>query len=163
MICKILLIIILLFSLSFQVAQNIFFQFRSSEENEIYVHKGALTAPLRPQWRWVRVPFRGVTWFNPHPGKAWGLIGIVDMAGRQPRILKFFLNCGTTGNSEEPPKMGFLCVREGEESLMCNGTLYDRHEEALNYKDGSFWVYLGVYIALVLFAGESAYKLYSFS
>lgn len=49
--------------------------------------------------------------------------------------------------------MGFLCVREGEESLMCNGTLYDRHEEALNYKDGSFWVYLGVYIALVLFAG----------
>ncbi|XP_022796025.1 DUF21 domain-containing protein At4g33700-like [Stylophora pistillata] len=49
--------------------------------------------------------------------------------------------------------MGFLCVRKDEESLMCNGTQYDPHEEALNYKDELFWVYLGVYIALVLFAG----------
>ena len=52
--------------------------------------------------------------------------------------------------------MGFLCVRKDEESLMCNGTQYDPHEEALNYKDELFWVYLGVYIALVLFAGDTA-------
>ena len=49
--------------------------------------------------------------------------------------------------------MSFICVKEGEESLICNGTRYDLHEEELNYKDGLFWVYLGVYVGLVLFAG----------
>ena len=49
--------------------------------------------------------------------------------------------------------MSFICVKEGENSLMCNGSRYDPHEEALNYKDTMFWVYLGVYVFLVLFAG----------
>lgn len=48
--------------------------------------------------------------------------------------------------------MGFICIKDGESSVLCNGTRYD-HEEALNYRDSMFWVYLGVYIALVLFAG----------
>ncbi|XP_078375515.1 uncharacterized protein LOC144658892 isoform X2 [Oculina patagonica] len=49
--------------------------------------------------------------------------------------------------------MSFICVKEGEDSLMCNGTRYDLHEAALSYKDAMFWVYLGVYVGLVLFAG----------
>ena len=44
-------------------------------------------------------------------------------------------------------------MKEGENSLMCNGTLYDP-EVTLNYKDSMFWVYLGIYLALVLFAGR---------
>lgn len=48
--------------------------------------------------------------------------------------------------------MRFICIKDGESSVLCNGTRYD-HEEALNYRDSMFWVYLGVYIALVLFAG----------
>lgn len=65
----------------------------------------------------------------------------------------------TTEGIEETLKgfastMSFICVKGGEEhSLICNGTRYDVHEEALNYKDGLFWVYLGVYVGLVLFAG----------
>ena len=50
--------------------------------------------------------------------------------------------------------MSFVCVKKGEDYLMCNGTLYEPHEEALSYKDTTFWVYLGVYVGLVLFAGE---------
>ena len=50
--------------------------------------------------------------------------------------------------------MKFVCVKEGEDYLMCNGTRYDLHEGELSYKDTMFWVYLGVYVGLVLFAGE---------
>ena len=39
---------------------------------------------------------------------------------------------------------------------MCNGTIYDVHEDKINYHDNLFWVYLGVYVGLVLFAGECA-------
>ena len=49
--------------------------------------------------------------------------------------------------------MSFNCIKDGESSVSCNGTRYDLPEEALNYRDSMFWVYLGVYIALVLFAG----------
>ena len=51
--------------------------------------------------------------------------------------------------------MSFSCVKEGE-YLMCNGTRYDLHEGKLTYKDTIFWVYLGVYVGLVLFAGEDS-------
>lgn len=57
-------------------------------------------------------------------------------------------------------KMSFVCVKEGEDSLMCNGTRYDLHEGELSYKDTLFWVYLGVYVALVLLAGEDSDLLY---
>ena len=49
--------------------------------------------------------------------------------------------------------MSFNCIKHGESSVLCNGTRYDLPEEALNYRDSMFWVYLGVYVALVLFAG----------
>ena len=51
-------------------------------------------------------------------------------------------------------KMEFVCVKEGEEYVMCNGTRYKLYEGELSYKDTMFWVYLGVYVGLVLFAGE---------
>ena len=65
--------------------------------------------------------------------------------------------------------MSFVCVKEVGDYLMCNGTRYDLHEEELSYKDTMFWVYLGVYVGLVLFAGEdgilyfhnSVFKLYT--
>ncbi|XP_015752012.1 PREDICTED: DUF21 domain-containing protein At5g52790-like [Acropora digitifera] len=50
--------------------------------------------------------------------------------------------------------MSYICVKEGEISLMCNGTRYDRYEVPLNYKDSKFWIYLGTYLGLVLFAGR---------
>ena len=46
---------------------------------------------------------------------------------------------------------------------MCNGTRYDLHEEALSYKDSTFWVYLGVYVGLVLLAGEEDVALYFYN
>ena len=52
--------------------------------------------------------------------------------------------------------MSIYCTRHGEGSLMCNGTIYDVHEDKINYHDNLFWVYLGVYVGLVLFAGECA-------
>ena len=51
-------------------------------------------------------------------------------------------------------EMSYICVKEGEISLMCNGTRYDRYEVPLNYKDSKFWIYLGTYLGLVLFAGR---------
>ncbi|KAJ7394294.1 hypothetical protein OS493_000096 [Desmophyllum pertusum] len=49
--------------------------------------------------------------------------------------------------------MSFICTKEVGDSLMCNGTQYDLHEAPLSYKDTMFWVYLGIYVALVLLAG----------
>jgi len=49
--------------------------------------------------------------------------------------------------------MSFICTKEIDNSLRCNGSRYVLHEEALNYKDTLFWVYLGVYVGLVLLAG----------
>ena len=60
-------------------------------------------------------------------------------------------------------KMRFVCVKEGEDYLMCNGTRYDLHEEALSYKDSTFWVYLGVYVGLVLLAGKEDVTLYFYN
>lgn len=45
------------------------------------------------------------------------------------------------------------CTKISEESVRCNGILYSLPEEKLNYHDDMFWVYLGVYFGLVLFAG----------
>ena len=59
--------------------------------------------------------------------------------------------------------MRFVCVKEGEDYLMCNGTRYDLHEEALSYKDSTFWVYLGVYVGLVLLAGKEDVTLYFYN
>lgn len=41
-----------------------------------------------------------------------------------------------------------------EESVICNGTTYTLPEPILTYMDAWFWIYIGMYVALVLFAGE---------
>jgi hypothetical protein len=45
------------------------------------------------------------------------------------------------------------CILKDHGEVLCNGTLYVLPEEPLNYKDVMFWVYLGIYVFLVLFAG----------
>ncbi|XP_077977352.1 uncharacterized protein LOC144432921 [Glandiceps talaboti] len=40
-----------------------------------------------------------------------------------------------------------------EKALNCSGHIYVPEEEPLNYHDKEFWIYLGIYVALVLCAG----------
>ncbi|XP_032226027.2 DUF21 domain-containing protein At4g33700 isoform X2 [Nematostella vectensis] len=49
--------------------------------------------------------------------------------------------------------MNISCIVVGKEEVICNGTRYMVPEEPINYKDSLFWIYLGVYVFLVLFAG----------
>lgn len=44
------------------------------------------------------------------------------------------------------------CFFEGED-LICNGTIYIKKENPLDYHDEWFWIYLGIYVGLVLVAG----------
>ncbi|XP_046848742.1 DUF21 domain-containing protein At4g33700-like [Xenia sp. Carnegie-2017] len=44
------------------------------------------------------------------------------------------------------------CLKKGEH-VLCNNEKFQLPESPLGYEDKMFWVYLGVYIALVLFAG----------
>lgn len=54
------------------------------------------------------------------------------------------------------------CTAKGTEEVVCNGILYAIPEQPLTYKDNLFWIYVGVYVFLVLFAGkEVIYKLLS--
>ena len=46
------------------------------------------------------------------------------------------------------------CIKLSDVLVKCNGTEFSVHEEPLSYKDSMFWVYLGVYVALVLVAGK---------
>ena len=45
------------------------------------------------------------------------------------------------------------CLMLNEEELNCGGVLFDEKESPIDYHDTIFWVYLGVYLALVLTAG----------
>ncbi len=42
----------------------------------------------------------------------------------------------------------------GTEKVICNGTEYDLPEQILTIDDMWFWIYLGIYCFLVLFAGK---------
>ena len=48
-----------------------------------------------------------------------------------------------------------ICEKISKETVKCNGSLYKVPEEKLNYHDNLFWIYLGIYLGLVLFAGRS--------
>ncbi|CAH1799473.1 unnamed protein product, partial [Owenia fusiformis] len=50
-------------------------------------------------------------------------------------------------------KMNLSCRFLDEESILCNGTQYNKPEKQLSIHDEWFWIYLGIYTALVLFAG----------
>lgn len=45
------------------------------------------------------------------------------------------------------------CIKE-HDAILCNGIKYVLEEDPLNYKDSWFWIYLGIYVFLVLFAGK---------
>ncbi|XP_038059618.1 DUF21 domain-containing protein At4g33700-like [Patiria miniata] len=45
------------------------------------------------------------------------------------------------------------CTQVDPETIICNGTTFKETEPPLDYHDEMFWVYVGIYCALVLFAG----------
>ncbi|XP_076467286.1 uncharacterized protein LOC143298327 [Babylonia areolata] len=45
------------------------------------------------------------------------------------------------------------CSIVDEESVKCNGSIYSLPEKRLTYHDKQFWMYIGIYTGLVLFAG----------
>ncbi|KAL8575591.1 hypothetical protein ACOMHN_059655 [Nucella lapillus] len=45
------------------------------------------------------------------------------------------------------------CTFVNEESVKCNGSVYSLPEKRLTYHDQQFWIYIGIYTALVLLAG----------
>lgn len=50
------------------------------------------------------------------------------------------------------------CLRTGDE-VHCHNEVFEIPESPLDYHDTMFWVYLGVYVGLVLFAGELLFSL----
>ena len=47
-------------------------------------------------------------------------------------------------------------VGDDTTKIICNGTLFAEPEKPLTYQDEWFWIYIGIYVVLVLFAGEPA-------
>ena len=50
------------------------------------------------------------------------------------------------------------CLRTGDE-VHCQNEVFEIPESPLDYHDTMFWVFLGVYVGLVLFAGELLFSL----
>ena len=46
------------------------------------------------------------------------------------------------------------CVYKSATEVICNGTSFKVEEPMLTVNDAMFWVYLGIYVFLVLGAGE---------
>ena len=59
------------------------------------------------------------------------------------------MSCGEEANDSET----IVCSVISDNEVCCNGTLYE-HVQLLKYNEGWFWGYLGIYIFLMLFAGE---------
>ncbi|XP_022094756.1 DUF21 domain-containing protein At4g14240-like isoform X2 [Acanthaster planci] len=49
--------------------------------------------------------------------------------------------------------MSLNCTFVDRETIVCNGTVFRETEPPLDFHDKMFWVYIGIYCALVLFAG----------
>ena len=45
------------------------------------------------------------------------------------------------------------CTRVDHESVICDGTIFKIPEEKISTHDKLFWIYLGIYVFLMLFAG----------
>ena len=45
------------------------------------------------------------------------------------------------------------CTRVDHESVICDGTIFKLPEEKISTDDKLFWIYLGIYVFLMLFAG----------
>lgn len=54
----------------------------------------------------------------------------------------------------QPHVSPITCIRESQESVLCNGTLFDLPEPLIGPSSPMFWVYVVVYVCLVLFAGK---------
>ena len=53
------------------------------------------------------------------------------------------------------------CIQEGEK-VHCNNEVFEIPESPLDYHDKMFWIYLGVYVGLVLFAGKLSQYFHKF-
>ena len=58
----------------------------------------------------------------------------------------------------EVPETIVCKLLEGGESVECGYKIYSLPEGALGVGDWEFWLYLGVYVFLVLFAGNTSSK-----
>ena len=50
------------------------------------------------------------------------------------------------------------CTIVNERTIRCNETDYSQEEGPLNWQDEWFWIYLGIYVTLVAFAGKYLYE-----
>ncbi len=56
--------------------------------------------------------------------------------------------------TEAPIQDNIVCqVVEAGVKVICNGTAYHVPEPPLQFHDPEFWIYLGIYLFLVCFAG----------
>lgn len=51
------------------------------------------------------------------------------------------------------------CTKVDHESVICDGVLFKVPEEKISTDDTLFWIYLGTYVFLMLFAGMFSYNL----
>ena len=51
------------------------------------------------------------------------------------------------------------CLQLSEIEIHCHGLRYDEFEAPLSISDKMFWIYLGLYVVLVLFAGKLTHTL----
>ena len=58
----------------------------------------------------------------------------------------------------EAPDTIVCQILDGGESVLCGEQIFSLPEAALGIGDWEFWVYLGVYVFLVLFAGEYSHQ-----
>ena len=64
---------------------------------------------------------------------------------------------GNVSAITETPETIVCHVLDGGESVQCGEQIFSLPEDALGIGDWEFWLYLGVYVFLVLFAGEYSY------
>ena len=64
---------------------------------------------------------------------------------------------GNVSAITEAPETIVCHVLDGGESVQCGEQIFSLPEDALGIGDWEFWLYLGVYVFLVLFAGEYSY------
>ena len=65
---------------------------------------------------------------------------------------------GNVSALTEAPETIVCHVLDGGESVQCGEQIFSLPEDALGIGDWQFWVYLGVYVFLVLFAGEYSHQ-----
>ena len=76
------------------------------------------------------------------------------MFAEKPDVAYEMVNFSIVANISEEGNHTF-CVRISEEAVECGGVEYVAGgEKYFTYKEGDFWLYLCLYMAFVLLAGE---------